>query len=140
MHSTVWQDSRSRYGCFYAGVNEGSMSLLTAFKTYEWLYKFYNIKYPSIVQGDSVPNLLGDGYASIGTMTGVFNSWIYSTYGIESTTMELSDHVWTPELHTSVVMSVAVNMYLNQFIQHICARFKTITPKVASVDIYPAKG
>ena len=140
MHSTVWQDSRSRYGCFYGGVNEGSASLLTVFKTYEWLYKFYNMKYPSIVQGDSVPNLLGDGYASIGTMTGVFSSWIYSTYGIESTTMEFSDHVWTPELHTSVAMSVAVNMYLNQFIQHICARFKTITPKVKSTDIYPAKG
>ena len=140
MHSTVWQDSLSRYGCFHAGVNEGSVSLLTVFKTYEWLYKFYDIKYPSIVQGDSVPNLLGDGYASIGTMTGVFSSWIYSTYGIESTTMEFSDHVWTPELHTSVVMSVAVNMYLNQIIQHICARFKSITPKVASVDIYPAKG
>lgn len=140
MHSTVWEDSRSRYGCFYGGVNGGSASLLTAFKTYEWLYKFYNIKYPSIVQGDSVPNPLGNGYASIGTMTGTFNSWIYSTYGIESTTMEFSDHVWTSELHTSVAMSVAVNMYLNQFIQHICARFKTITPKVESVDIYPAKG
>ena len=140
MHSTVWVDSRSRYGCFYGGVNEGSASLLTAFKTYEWLYKFYNIKYPSIVQGDSVPNILDDGYASIGTMTGVFNSWIYSTYGIESTTMEFSDHVWTPELHTSVAMSVAVNMYLNQFIQHICARFKTITPNVENTDIYPAKG
>ena len=140
MHSTVWEDSRSRYGCFHAGVNEGSVSLLTVFKTYEWLYKFYNIKYPSIVQGDSVPNLLGNGYASIGTMTGVFNSWIYSTYGIESTTMEFSDHVWTPELHTSVAMSVAVNMYLNQIIQHICARFKSITPKVNSTDIYPTKG
>ncbi len=140
MHSTVWEDSRSRYGCFHAGVNEGAASLLTAFKTYEWLYKFYNIKYPSIVQGNSVPNPLGDGYASIGTMTGVFNSWIYSTYGIESTTMEFSDHVWTPELHTSVAMSVAVNMYLNQIIQHICARFKSITPKVNSTDIYPAKG
>ena len=140
MHSTVWQDSRSRYGCFHAGVNDGSVSLLTVFKTYEWLYKFYNIKYPSIVQGNSVPNILGDGYASIGTMTGVFSSWIYSTYGIESTTIEFSDHVWTPELHTSAVMSVAVNMYLNQFVQHICARFKTITPKVESTDIYPAKG
>ena len=140
MHSTVWQDSRSRYGCFHAGVNEGSQSLLTVFKTYEWLFKFYNIKYPSIVQGDSMPNPLGNGYASIGTMTGVFNSWIYSTYGIESTTMEFCDHVWTPELHTSVAMSVAVNMYLNQFIQHICSRFKTITPKVENTDIYPAKG
>lgn len=140
MHSTVWEDSLSRYGCFHAGVNEGSVSLLTVFKTYEWLYKFYNIKYPSIVQGNSVPNILGDGYASIGTMTGVFSSWIYSNYGIESTTMEFSDHVWTPELHTSVAMSVAVNMYLNQFVQHICARFKTITPKVESTDIYPAKG
>ena len=140
MHSTVWQDSRSRYGCFHAGVNEGSQSLLTVFKTYEWLFKFYNIKYPSIVQGDSVPNPLGNGYASIGKMTGVFNSWIYSTYGIESTTMEFCDHVWTPELHTSVAMSVAVNMYLNQFIQHICSRFKTITPKVENTDIYPAKG
>ena len=140
MHSTVWQDSRSRYGCFHAGVNEGSQSLLTVFKTYEWLFKFYNIKYPSIVQGDSVPNPLGNGYASIGKMTGVFNSWIYSTYGIESTTMEFCDHVWTPELHTSVAMSVAVNMYLNQFIQHICSRFKTITPKVENIDIYPARG
>ena len=140
MHSTVWQDSRSRYGCFHAGVNEGSQSLLTVFKTYEWLFKFYNIKYPSIVQGNSVPNPLGNGYASIGKMTGVFNSWIYSTYGIESTTMEFCDHVWTPELHTSVAMSVAVNMYLNQFIQHICSRFKTITPKVENTDIYPAKG
>ena len=140
MHSTVWQDSRSRYGCFHAGVNEGSQSLLTVFKTYEWLFKFYNIKYPSIVQGDSVPNPLGNGYASIGKMTGVFNSWIYSTYGIESTTMEFCDHVWTPELHTSVAMSVAVNMYLNQFIQHICSRFKTITPKVENTDIYPVRG
>lgn len=140
MHSTVWEDSLSRYGCFHAGVNEGAASLLTVFKTYEWLYKFYDIKYPSIVQGVSVPNPLGDGYASIGTMTGVFSSWIYSTYGIESTTMEFADHVWTPELHTSVAMSVAVNMYLNQIIQHICSRFKTITPKVESVDIYPAKG
>jgi hypothetical protein len=140
MHSTVWEDSRSRYGCFYGGVNNGSASLLTVFKTYEWLYRFYDMKYPSIVQGDSVPNPFGDGYASIGTMTGTFNSWIYSTYGIESTTMEFSDHVWTSELHTSVAMSVAVNMYLNQFIQHICARFKSITPKVESSDIYPAKG
>lgn len=140
MHSTVWEDSRDRYGCFYAGVNSGSASLLTVFKTYEWLYRFYDIKYPSIVQGDSVPNPFGDGYASIGTMTGTFNSWIYSTYGIESTTMEFSDHVWTPDLHTSVAMSVAVNMYLNQFIQHICARFKSITPKVESSDIYLAKG
>ena len=140
MHSTVWEDSRSRYGCFHAGVNDGSNSVLTVFKTYEWLYKFYNIKYPSIVQGESVPNPFGDGYASIGTMTGTFNSWIYSTYGIESTTMEFSDHVWTPDLHTSIAMSVSVNMYLNQFIQHICARFKTITPKVENTDIYPAKG
>lgn len=140
MHSTVWDNSLSKYGCFHAGVNEGSNSLLTVFKTYEWLYKFYDMKYPSIVQGKSVPNPLGDGYASIGTMTGVFNSWIYSTYGIESTTMEFSDHTWTQELHTSVAMSVAVNMYLNQIIQHICARFKTITPKVESTDIYPAKG
>lgn len=140
MHSTVWEDSRSRYGCFYGGVNNGSASLLTVFKTYEWLYRFYDIKYPSIVQGDSVPNPFGDGYASIGTMTGTFNSWIYSTYGIESTTIEFSDHVWTPELHTSVAMSVAVNMYLNQFIQHICARFKSITPKVESSDIYKARG
>lgn len=140
MHSTVWEDSRSRYGCFYGGVNNGSASLLTVFKTYEWLYRFYDMKYPSIVQGDSVPNPFGNDYASIGTMTGTFNSWIYSTYGIESTTMEFSDHVWTPELHTSVAMSVAVNMYLNQFVQHICARFKYITPKVDSSDIYPAKG
>ena len=140
MHSTVWEDSRSRYGCFHAGVNEGSMSLLTVFKTYEWLYKFYDMKYPSIVQGESVPNILDDNYASIGTMTGVFSSWIYSQYGIESTTVEFADHVWTPELHTSVAMSVAVNMFLNQFIQHICARFKTITPKVENTDIYPAKG
>ena len=140
MHSTVWEDSRSRYGCFYGGVNNGSANLLTVFKTYEWLYRFYDIKYPSIVQGDSVPNPLGRGYASIGTMAGAFNSWVYSTYGIESATMEFSDHVWTPELHTSVAMSVAVNMYLNQFIQHICARFKSITPKVDSSDIYPAKG
>lgn len=140
MHSTVWEDSRSRYGCFYGGVNNGSANLLTVFKTYEWLYRFYDIKYPSIVQGDSVPNPFGNGYASIGTMTGTFNSWIYSTYGIESATMEFSDHVWTPELHTSVAMSVAVNMYLNQFVQHICARFKYITPKVDSSDIYPAKG
>lgn len=140
MHSTVWENSRDKYGCFYAGVNSGSASLLTVFKTYEWLYRFYDMKYPSIVQGDSVPNPFGDGYASIGTMTGTFNSWIYSTYGIESTTMEFSDHVWTPDLHTSVAMSVAVNMYLNQFIQHICARFKSITPKVESSDIYPAKG
>ena len=140
MHSTVWENSRDKYGCFYAGVNSGSASLLTVFKTYEWLYRFYDMKYPSIVQGDSVPNPFGDGYASIGTMTGTFNSWIYSTYGIESTTMEFSDHVWTTELHTSVAMSVAVNMYLNQFIQHICAGFKSITPKVESSDIYPAKG
>lgn len=140
MHSTVWEDSLSRYGCFHAGVNDGSNSLLTVFKTYEWLYKFYDMKYPSIVQGKSVPNILDDNYASIGTMTGTFNSWIYSTYGIESTTMEFADHVWTSELHTSVAMSVAVNMYLNQFIQHICARFKTITPNVNSTDIYPAKG
>ena len=140
MHSTVWENSRDKYGCFYGGVNSGSASLLAVFKTYEWLYRFYDMKYPSIVQGDSVPNLLGEGYASIGTMTGTFNSWIYSTYGIESTTMEFSDHVWTPELHTSVAMSVAVNMYLNQFVQHICARFKSITPKVDSSDIYPAKG
>lgn len=139
MHSTVWEDSRSRYGCFHAGVNEGAASLLTAFKTYEWLYKFYDMKYPSIVQGESVPNLFSNGTASIGIMTRTFNSWIYSKYGIESTTMELCDHVWTPELHTSVAMSVAVNMYLNQFVQHICARFKTITPKVESTDIYPAK-
>lgn len=140
MHSTVWEDSRSRYGCFYGGVNSGSASLLTVFKTYEWLYRFYDMKYPSIVQGDSVPNPFGDGYASIGTMTGTFNSWVYSTYGIEATTMEFSDHVWTPDLHTSVAMSVAVNMYLNQFVQHICAGFKYITPKVDSSDIYPAKG
>ena len=140
MHSTVWEDSLSRYGCFHAGVNDGSNSLLTVFKTYEWLYKFYDMKYPSIVQGKYVPNPLGDGYASIGTMTGGFSSWIYSTYGIESTTMEFCDHVWTSELHTSVAMSVAVNMYLNQFIQHICAKFKTITPNVDSIDIYPARG
>lgn len=140
MHSTVGEDSRNKYGCFYGGVNNGSANLLTVFKTYEWLYRFYDMKYPSIVQGDSVPNPLGGGYASIGTMAGTFNSWIYSTYGIESATMEFSDHVWTPELHTSVAMSVAVNMYLNQFIQHICARFKSITPKVDSSDIYPAKG
>ena len=140
MHSTVWENSRDKYGCFYAGVNNGSASLLTVFKTYEWLYRFYDMKYPSIVQGDSVPNPFGDGYASIGTMTGTFNSWIYSTYGIESTTMEFSDHVWTSELHTSVAMSVAVNMYLNQFVQHICAGFKSMTPKVDGSDIYPAKG
>lgn len=141
MHSTVWTDSRTRYGCFYGGVNRNAKNLRTIYRTYEWLYQFYDVKYPSIVDGDQCPNPLGSGYASIGYMTGTFNSYFYDNYGIQTSTMEFSDHVWTSDLHTSVALSVAVNMYLNQIIQQLNDVYKSNPATgIPAADDYPAKG
>lgn len=141
MHSTVWTDSLTRYGCFYGGVNRNAENVPTIYRTYEWLYEFYNVKYPSIVQGATVPNPTSGGYASVGYMTGTFNSWIYTTYNVQASTMEFSDHVWTSALHTSVALSVAVNMYLNQILQQLNDEYKNVTPiDIPSSDYYPAKG
>ena len=141
MHSTVWSDSRTRYGCFYGGVNQGADNVRTIYRTYEWLYQFYNVKYPSIVQGDQCPNPLGGGYASVGYMTNTFNSYFYANYNIQASTMEFSDHTWTPELHTSVALSVAVNMYLNQIIQQLNDEYNHNSETgIPAGDMYPAKG
>lgn len=141
MHSTVWTDSRTRYGCFYGGVNQGADNIRTIYRTYEWLYQFYNVKYPSIVQGDQVPNELGYGYASVGYMTGTFNSYFYENYDIQTSTMEFSDHTWTADLHTSVALSVAVNMYLNQIIQQLNDEYKHNTETgIPAGEMFPAKG
>lgn len=142
MHSTVHDDTRTRYGCFYGGYNANAANVLTIMRTYEWLYRFYDVKYPSIVNGDSAPNPMDGGrYASIGTMTNVFSSWCLATFGIQSSTMEFSDHVWTEGLHTSIAMSVAVNMYLNQIVQQVGEGYVragvTILPPS---DVYPAIG
>ena len=141
MHSTVWPDSRTRYGCFYGIINRNAANVPTIYRTYEWLYEFYNQKYPSIVQGDTVPNLLGEGKASIGYLDGIFHSWIYDHYNVEASTMEFSDHVWTAGLHTSTALSVAVNMYINQIVQQLNDKYKDVTPTdIPSSDYYPAKG
>lgn len=141
MHSTVWPDSRTRYGCFYGGVNQGADNVRTIYRTYEWLYQFYNVKYPSIVQGDQCPNPLGGGFASVGYMTNTFNSYFYANYNIQASTMEFSDHTWTPELHTSVALSVAVNMYLNQIIQQLNDEYNHNSETgIPAGDNYPAKG
>jgi hypothetical protein len=140
MHSTVWSDSRARYGCFYGGVNRNAENVRTIYRTYEWLYQFYNVKYPDIVDGDQCPNQMGN-YASIGYMTGTFNSYFYTNYGIQTSTMEFSDHVWTSALHTSIALSVAVNMYLNQIIQQLNDVYKSNTATgIPASDNFPAKG
>lgn len=141
MHSTVWTDSRTRYGCFYAGVNRNAANVPTIYRTYEWLCEFYNQKYPTIVNGDTVPNPTSGGYASVGYMTGTFNSWIYTTYNVQASTMEFSDHVWTSGLHTSIALSVAVNMYLNQIVQQLNDEYKNTTPTdIPAADYYPTRG
>jgi hypothetical protein len=141
MHSTVWTDSLTRYGCFYGGVNRNAENVPTIYRTYEWLYEFYNVKYPSIVQGATVPNPTSGGYASVGYMTNTFNSWIYTTYNVQASTMEFSDHVWTSALHTSTALSVAVNMYLNQIVQQLNDEYKNTTPTdIPAAEYYPAMG
>lgn len=140
MHSTVWENSREKYGCFYAGINKNAENARTIYRTYQFLYDFYDVKYPDIVQGDTCPNPIGD-YASIGYLTGCFHDWIYSKYGIQSATMEFSDHTWTKELHTSIAQSVAVNMYLNHILQLISDKYKVNEEYyVLEKDYYPTIG
>lgn len=125
MHSTVWSDTRTKYGCFYASLIDGCKNVRTLFRTWEWLYEFYGVKYPNIVDGDTCPNKIGS-YASIGFTNGGFKKFCYDRYnGIATSNVEFSDHVWSDDdsttypkpLHTSAALSVAVNMYLNLILQ-----------------------
>lgn len=130
LHTTVSLQTRTKYGCFYGGTTDGCPNARSMFRTYEWLYEFYNVKYPLIVNGDTVPNQMGNG-ASIScpspSSTGAFRSWCYQRYGIPSATLEHTDHIWNDAgatsypypLHTSVAMSVAVNNYLNHILQQV---------------------
>lgn len=98
MHTTVRPDTRFRYGCFYGAIPNGSPNTRTMFRTWEWLYRFYDAKYPFIVNGDSVPNMLDDTYASVGvTNSGSFRGWFFSRYGKPACTIEFSDHTWTED-------------------------------------------
>lgn len=129
MHSTVWDDTRTKYGCFYGGVPDGGPNVRTMLRTWEWLYEFYDVKYPNIVDGDTCPNALDATYASVGvtTGTGSFRGWFYNRYNKPASTIEFSDHVWSDDgstnypkpLHTSAALSVAVNMYLNHILQQV---------------------
>lgn len=129
MHTTVWDNTRTKYGCFYGGVPDGAPNIRTMFRTWEWLYQFYNVKYPSIVDDDTCPNPFNSTYASVGVVTGTgsFRGWFYNRYGKPASTIEFSDHVWDEDgttnypkpLHTSAAMSVAVNMYLNHILQQV---------------------
>lgn len=140
MHSTVHSDSRELYGCFYAAYIEGAKNAVTIMRVSNWLYNFYNVKYPSIVDGDTAPNPLGGGYASIGKSRDGFAFWCLKTHNIQSSTIELSDHVWTNELHTQTAMSVAVNMFLNHIIQQVCDGYNIIdNTELLQQDIYNAK-
>lgn len=176
MHTTVRPDSRFRYGCFYGSIPDGSPNTRTMFRTWEWLYRFYDIKYPFIVNGDSVPNMLDSTYASIGvTSGGSFRGWFFARYGKPACTIEFSDHTWTEDesyydpthqrqgdkpgwvqpvnplpadangngipLHTSVALSVAVNMYLNHILQMVYDGYTVDgSTDVPSSDKHPARG
>lgn len=133
MHSTVWPETRTKYGCFYGGFNTNGKNVRTIWRTYEWLYEFYGVKYPNIVDGDTCPNVIGN-YASVGILTGCFHDWCLSRYGVQAGTMEFSDHVWSEDdstnypkpLHTSAALSVAVNMYLNHILQQVYDGYRVI--------------
>lgn len=133
MHTTVWNNTRNKYGCFYGGFNTNGKNVRTIWRTYEWLYEFYGVKYPNIVNGDTCPNVIGN-YASVGILTGCFHDWCLNRYGVQAGTMEFSDHVWSEDdstnypkpLHTSAAMSVAVNMYLNHILQQVYDGYRII--------------
>lgn len=99
MHSTVWPDTRSWYGCFYGSVPTGCKNIRTAFRVWEWLYEFYDVKYPYIVDGDTCPNPMDSTYASVGinSGTGSFRGWFFDRYGKPAINVEFSDHVWTDD-------------------------------------------
>lgn len=148
MHSTVWDNTRTKYGCFYGGFNTNGKNVRTIWRTYEWLYEFYNVKYPGIVDGDTCPNVIGD-YASVGILNSGFHKWCLDRYGVQAGTMEFSDHVWSEDdstnypkpLHTSAAMSVAVNMYLNHILQQVYDGYKVISEtNVPDADKLPTIG
>lgn len=148
MHSTVWDNTRTKYGCFYGGFNTNGKNVRTIWRTYEWLYEFYGVKYPNIVDGDTCPNVIGN-YASVGILTGCFHDWCLGRYGVQAGTMEFSDHVWSDDdstnypkpLHTSAAMSVAVNMYLNHILQQVYDGYKVISEaNVPDADKLPTIG
>lgn len=148
MHSTVWNNTRTKYGCFYGGFNSNGKNVRTIWRTYEWLYEFYGVKYPNIVDGDTCPNVIGN-YASVGILTGCFHDWCLDRYGVQAGTMEFSDHVWSDDdstnypkpLHTSAAMSVAVNMYLNHILQQVYDGYRVIgETNVPSTDKLPTIG
>lgn len=148
MHSTVWPTTRTKYGCFYGGFNSDGKNVRTIWRTYEWLYEFYGVKYPNIVNGDTCPNVIGN-YASVGILTEGFHAWCHSRYGVQAGTMEFSDHVWSDDdstnypkpLHTSAAMSVAVNMYLNHILQQVYDGYRVIgETNVPSTDKLPTIG
>lgn len=99
MHSTVWPDTRPRYGSFYGSVPTDCPNIRTAFRAWEWLYEFYDVKYDYIVDGDTCPNPLDATYASVGIKsgTGAFRGWFFDRYDKPATNIELSDHVWTDD-------------------------------------------
>lgn len=141
MHSTVWPDSRTRYGCFYGGYNANAVNVMSLMRTWQALYSYYNVKYPAIVQGDTAPHPFDSTYASIGKMSNVFSSWCLYTFAVQSVTIEFSDHVWSQDINTSVAMSVAVNMYLNHIIGQICEVYKFGgVSELPAEDVYNAKG
>lgn len=140
MHSTVHIDSRERYGCFYAAIQMPSINNKTIYRTIEWLYEFYNEKYPNIVHGDTCPNPLGGGYASVG-LDGKSMCYVaVNKFGIPSFNFEFSDHTWSERLHTSEAMSVCINQHLNTIIQQVLDEYKTLVDEVPQSDYYNAKG
>lgn len=162
MHTTVGTGTRNYYGCFYGLVNKDAENVRTVYRTYEWLYEFYDVKYPSIVNGDTCPNPLGGGFASVGYRTQCFHDWCYGKFGVQSSTMEFSEHVWSsgsqdessdgsissiagsgnvPKIQTSTAMSVAVNMYLNQILQQVYDCYKVVDKTtIPQSDYYQARG
>lgn len=132
LHTTVSLVTRDRYGCFYGGTTDGCPNTRSMFRTYEWLFEFYNVKYPAIVDGDTVPNPHTYGGMSGASIfapatSGSFRTWCWNRYGVPAGTLEHADHVWSEDgstsypkqLHTSAAMSVAVNNYLNHIIQQV---------------------
>jgi hypothetical protein len=128
LHTTVSLQTRTKYGCFYGGTTDGCPNTRSMFRTYEWLYEFYNVKYPLIVAGDTVPNPIGTGASIFCPATsGSFRTWCWNRYGVPTGTLEHADHIWNDAgaanypypLHTSAAMSVAVNNYLNHILQQV---------------------
>lgn len=131
-HTSVSLQTRTKYGCFYGGVNSGCPITRSFFRTFEWLYEFYNVKYPAVVAGETVPSARGSGASIWCATTNNFDGWCWRTFGIPAGTVEHTDHVWNDagdanyptQLHTSAAMSVAVNTYLNHILQQVYQGYK----------------